>query len=307
MFENYPQYEYPLAQVQLVLFMLGMGATLSWKDFAPVLKHPRDLILGLLCVLVVSPLIALGLAFVTEVSAGIAMGLLLVGALPGGSLSNVLTFLGRGNVALSIALSTFAALLALFTIPLTLQLLAGEYVPADFEMPVLGIVREILLCVLLPLAVGMYIARAASKERATLFAKWSIRVGFLLVVLMVIASLGSGRMKPGQYGFGIPLVIIAFCLLLQQLCLLPFRLRGWPPRDFVAIGLEVTIRNVYLGILLAALLFPAKGSASSSMGGDVLFVVLFYGAASLIIGCPLALRIRRKIGRMEREAQTDHS
>lgn len=294
MFDNYIQYEHLLAQVQLALFMLGMGATLSWKDFLPVIKQPRDLFLGLLCVLGIGPLIAIVLPQIFSVDKGIAMGLLLVGTLPGGSLSNVFTWLARGNAALSIALSGCGAILCLFTLPLTLQLLAGQYVPADFQMPVWGIIREIILFVLIPLGLGMLLALRISQETAIRFSKWVIRFGFVLVLYMIAGSLVSDRVELGDYGWGPPLLILLYCLLIQQLSILPLRFR-WPPENFVAIGLEVTIRNVYLGILLVTVLFPAKAGVLPEMGGHVLFVVLFYGAASMGCGLPLAMRIRRKL------------
>ncbi|HEY8504783.1 MAG TPA: hypothetical protein VIL46_09390, partial [Gemmataceae bacterium] len=103
--ERYPEYEYPLAQAQLVLFMLGMGATLTWRDFAVVFRKPRALSWGLAWVLAGGPLLAVAVAEVAGLPAGVGFGLLLVAALPGGTLSNFLTYLARGNVALSIALT----------------------------------------------------------------------------------------------------------------------------------------------------------------------------------------------------------
>ena len=297
LFDNYHRFEYPLAQVQLALFMLGMGATLSWKDFAFLIKQPRDLILGLACVLILGPLIAFGLASIVSVPVGIAMGLILIGALPGGSLSNVFTYIARGNAALSIALSGCGAVLSLFTLPFTLQLLATRHFPPDFVMPVADIIREIILFVIVPLGIGMILATRVSEEAAKKFARWVIRIGFLLVVAMVILSLGSDRMEPERLGWGPPLLIILFCLLMQQLCMLPFRLMKWPRTNFVAIGLEMTIRNVYLGILIVALLSRGSYAVSAEVSSDLLFVVLFYGAASMGCGLPLARRMRRAIGR----------
>lgn len=296
LFDFYLQYEYQLAQVQLVLFMLGMGATLTVADFAPVFQQPRALCYGLVFQLILTPLIAVLVNWLAGLEAGLAVGLLLVGTLPGGTLSNVFTYISRGHVALSIALSACATVLAIGTIPLLLNLLAAEYVPPNFKMPMLEIIREILLCMLLPLAVGMQLIRFGPTIAAPV-SRWSMRLGFLLVVYMVIGSLGSGRVQPSQYGGRLLLTIVFFCVLTQQLSMLWLRLRGWPTGIWVAIGIEATIRNAYLGLLLTEILFPADNPQLAALGSDVLFVVLVYGAVSLGAVVPLTLRVRRKLQR----------
>ena len=282
-----------LAQIRLVLFMLGMGATLSPRDFAPVFRQPRDLIYGVTFELLLTPLIAVGVNLVADVGAGIAMGILLMGVMPGGTLSNVFTYVSRGNVALSIALTAVATLLALFTIPFTLDLLAGDFVPPDFEMPVLGIVREIVLCVLVPwdwaccwpaspLAPRVHFQRL---HGARLYSSPS----------WILGSLGSGRVQPARYHWSVLLTIIAFCVFCQQLSMLPRSCCAGRWASWVAIGIEATIRNVYLALLLTTLLFPAGEETTGSLGADVLFVVLAYGMVSLAAVCPLTIRIRRKL------------
>ncbi len=302
MFELYPQYEYNLAQIQLIFFMLGMGATLSLSDFAPVFRQPRDLSLGLTYQLILMPFLALAFIYLADLTEGNAVGLILLGALPGGTLSNVFTYLSRGNVALSIALSATAAFLSMGTIPLVLRFLAYEHVPPEFQMPIIPIVSEILLCMMLPLSVGMLIARFQTK-RASMISRICLRVGFFFVLVMIIGSLGSGQIEPGRYGWGMPLLIIFFCLLMQQLSMLPHRLLGWPEENYVAIGIEVTFRNIFLGLLLKAILFPG----ATAIGKDVLFMILFYGAVSMVIGSSLTFRMQRVIRKKQAKALAEAS
>jgi BASS family bile acid:Na+ symporter len=92
-----------------------------------------------------------------------------------------------------------------------------------------------------------------------------------------------------QYGFGVPVAIILFCLLGQQLNMLAFRLFNWPRADRLAVGIEVTMRNMNLAILITARLF----APTDPLGGEVLFVVLFYAGAAMGIGLPLAFNHRR--------------
>lgn len=291
--EAYLSIEQPLAQAQLVLFMLGMGATLTLKDFAIVFRQPKALTYGLIWVLLITPFLAVGVAKIAGVPAGVAFGLLLVGTLSGGTLSNFFTYLARANVALSIALSGCGAFLCMVTVPFFLELLAGDFVPANFEMPVWGIIRDILIFMMLPLAVGMLIARYLHRYRMAV-SKGAIWLGVFLIAVMVVGSFISDRIELDRYGWGVPLTILFYVLLAQQFSMLPIRILGWPTRDFAAIGIEVTIRNVYLAIMLVILLFPSGVSeAQDALGDDALFTVLFYGATSLCANVPLSLRLRR--------------
>src|SRR5437660_3832207 len=171
MFDWYPRAEYSLSQVQLVLFMLGMGATLSAADFAAIAQRPRFLLVGAACQFLLTPFLAVLFNHAFAVPPGIAVGLILVSAMPGGTLSKVFAYLGRGNIALSISLTVCGTFAAMATVPALLRLLAMEYVPENFEMPVGAIVRDIALFLLLPLAAGMTAARRAP-ARALAFSRW---------------------------------------------------------------------------------------------------------------------------------------
>jgi BASS family bile acid:Na+ symporter len=298
MFDWYPQAEYSLSQAQLVLFMLGMGATLTAADFAAVARRPRFLLVGAACQFLLTPLLAVLVDHAFGIPSGIAVGIILVAAMPGGTLSKVFAYLGRGNIALSISLTLCGTFASMVTVPLLLRLLAMEYVPPGFEMPVAEIVRDIALYLLLPLTVGMAVARRAPRGRKP-FSRWCIRLGFLVVAVMVTGSLGSGRIQPGEYGWAVPLAIITFCLGSQQLSMLPFRLLGWSRPDCLSVGMEVTMRNLNLAILLKALLFPERDAAAppDPVAAGVLFVILYYAATAMCCGLPLALRHRLKARR----------
>lgn len=294
MFARYPEYEHLFAQVQLILFMTGMGATLELADFARIGRQPRYLIAGALCQFLLTPLVALGISEWLDVPDGIAVGLILLAALPGGNLSKAFTFLGMGNVALSISLTCFGMLLCLVTVPLLLRFLTADFIPADFDMPVGDIIREMLLYLLLPLGLGMAIARWAP-DQSQAISRWCIRIGFLFVVAMIVGSLGAGRIHPAEYGGRTALAIILFCIVSMQVCMLPFRLLGWSKPDTLSVGIEVTMRNLNLALLLKAILFPATEKGADAIADGVLFVILFYGGVAFFAGLPLALNFRRMI------------
>ena len=298
MFDWYPDYEYTCARTQLVLFTLGMGMTLSLTDFVEIARRPRSFVCGLLGHLFFVPMIAVLIIRIGGFEGGIAVGLILVAAMPGGALSKFFTYLGRGNMALSISLTGVSTMLTLVSVPLMLQLLAAHHISDDFAMPVGAIVTDVTVCLLLPLLVGLTISRVLPRHHR-LLSKTCIRIGLLVVIVMVAGSLGSGRIRPGSLGFGVPIAIILFCVLGQQLNMLPIRLLGWPRSDRMAIGIEVTMRNMNLALLINANLFP-PATDHLNLGEGVLFVILFYAAAAMVIGLFLTLNHRRMARRDEK-------
>jgi bile acid:Na+ symporter, BASS family len=187
-------------------------------------------------------------------------------------------------VALCIALSVCSTLATIVTVPLLLPLLAAGFVPDTFTMPAERVVSEVGLFLLLPLVVGMIAARVLPAYRLT-FARLCVRLGWLAVIVMVAGSLGSGRIHPAEYGWKAPVAIILFCMIAQQFSMLPFYLGRWPRPDRLAVGIEVTMRNMNLALLLQALpgLFPPD------IADGVLFAVLYFAAVAMVAGTLLAL------------------
>ena len=134
----------PHISAMLGIIMLGMGMTLHWQDFSHVLRHPRDLGLGLVVQFGCMPLLAFALCHVFALPPELAMGMILVGTAPGGTASNVLTFIARGDVAFSVAMTAAA------TPPLT-WLLGGVWVPVDMG----GLFWSIVKIVLVPVLLGL--------------------------------------------------------------------------------------------------------------------------------------------------------
>jgi bile acid:Na+ symporter, BASS family len=299
MFTYYADLEDFLAKAQLVLFMLGMGATLRPGDFVGVALRPRFFFIGAACQFLLTPAVAVAIKRLWDLEAGIAVGLILVSAMPGGQISKLFTYFARGNLALSISLTACGTLGSVVTVPLLLELLAADELRQNsVALPAGLVIRDVAVFLLLPLLVGMMVGRLAPSRRMV-FSKICIRIGLVFVAAMITGALGSGRIQPTAYGWKAPLAIIVFCLAAMQLSLLPFRILGWPRQDAVAIGIEVTMRNMNLALLLAVQLFPATADAADTVGEGVLFVVLYYGATALVAGLPLALRYRRMARRLD--------
>ncbi len=292
MFERYPEYEYLLASLQLAFAMLGMGALLTPRDFVEVVREPRGLTLGLVTQLVSVPLVALAVGWLLPVPPGIAAGLVLVAAVPGGSLSNVATYLGKGNIALSISLTAVCTTGALVTTPLILRALAAAHLPVDFEMPVARVAWEIGITLLLPLLVGM-LAGIRFPSRQALLSRWAIRASLAVIGVMIVGAAGAGRLDPAAYGAMGPLAVGALCLGAQATAVLAGRVGRLSARDRLAVAIEATIRNTNLAILVKASLFPAVAGVADPVGDGMFFVALLYGGLALLVAAPPILTHRR--------------
>ncbi|MCA9175002.1 MAG: bile acid:sodium symporter family protein [Planctomycetales bacterium] len=279
---NYADFEYWLCAVLLVLSMVGMGATLTAREFLQIAKAPRPVLLVLAAQIVFAPLLALLLARVLFLQPGIAMGLLVVSSLPGGTFSNLLTYLGRGNVALSISSTAFCTLMSLVTTALVLKLFAGHRLPNQFEMPVGRIVSEVGAFLLLPLLAGMTLRRFGPRWSVPV-SRRAVQASLVLLGVFVVAALGSGRVKPFSYGLRAP---VALFLYFTGSLWLGYGLALWQRysmHDGFAMAIEVSVRNTGLGLLLNASLFPADSEvgAGDALGAGVVYVLLAYSAVSL--------------------------
>ncbi|MEP2987825.1 MAG: bile acid:sodium symporter [Parasphingorhabdus sp.] len=293
--EFYLANEYWFAVFQLVTAMLGMGATLTPRDFREVLVEPKAVTSGTAIQLIIVPLVALAVISGFGVVGGVAVGMALIAAIPGGTTSNIFTFFARGNVPLSITITAVTTLACLFTTPLILEFLITQYMPDDFTMPRGQIMMEIALTLLLPLVIGMLYLRFFPSTAAT-FSKWVVRASLFGILMIVVGSATSGRLDWEAFGLvNIALVagLIAVLALASWLVCKALRLRH---ADRTAIDIEVVVRNINLGFMLKASLFPAVVGQPDPIGDMVLFTLLLYGTLQLLIAVGLIMRGRRVNG-----------
>ena len=293
---DYAKYEYTLAVVQVILAMLGMGTTLTVQDFWNIVRHPFGIALILTFQFLLFPFVAFSMGRFLSLPDGVAVGLILVTSVPSGSISNILTLLGRGNIPLSITATTASTLMCLLTTPLILRFYALQYLPDEFEMPTGLILGQISMCLLIPLSIGMLVCRFSPASREHI-SKWMIRGSLVALALLVVGSLGSGRIQLNEYDWQVPVSIVVLGIL-TAIVVDQLAQRLSLPRDesFTA-AIEVTVRNTNLAVLLKASLFPAA-SAMDALGNQVLFVALFYGGASLVISTVPIIQRRRKTNRL---------
>jgi BASS family bile acid:Na+ symporter len=287
----YVQYEYWFAAFQLVMAMLGMGATLTARDFRDVVREPKSVTLGLIVQIVLVPLAAFVFLRALGVHGGVAVGIALIASIPGGTTSNIFTFFARGNSALSISITGLTTIACLVTTPLILAALISDSLPADFTMPTGKIVNEIGFTLLLRLALGMLYLYLYPRAAVSV-SKWCIRASLLGIVLIVIGSISAGRLNLAVFGMNNVMLVVLFTLVLTVTGWIAPRLFRLARPDSTAIEFEVIVRNINLGVLLKASLFPAAAAATSDIGDAVLFTLLLYGALQLIVA-PILIALYR--------------
>ncbi|MDP6446507.1 MAG: bile acid:sodium symporter [Pirellulaceae bacterium] len=273
-------YEYYLCSATLMCAMLGMGATLTVSDFRKVAQAPGAIAWILFLQLVISPCLALLLARLFAVPPGVAFGMIIVSALPGGLFSNVMAYMGGGNVALSVAATSVATVGCIVTTTMVLKIFGTAQLPPGFQMPIGGIFADIGVNMLLPLAIGLVVRRVAA-EKAPHLCRFCARASLVLLAVYVVAFLASGRFSLAEYGLRTPLALLALGVIMVWLSYLVGRLARLSIDDTFTIAAEVLFRNAYLGVMLKASLFPANDPARSALGEGALFAVLLYGGISL--------------------------
>lgn len=276
----------------LFIIMVGIGLTLTARDFSREFKAPRGMILATVAQLLVMPLIGLGIAVALSLPPVLAVGLMIIAACPGGTTSNLITYLARGNVALSIVLTVIASLVAVITLPIATDLtLQWQPSVADgvAELSVLSTIATLVAVVLLPVSIGMFIRhrwprQALKAERAV-----SMLGSVVLAVLItgIIVSLGSEAWTMlAQAGVAAVLLSLAGTLLgvgLARLARLPFR-------SLLAVGVELGQKKSTLGILIGVTILGSHELAVPS----AVYGLVSFASALLIIAYG-----RKRISRAE--------
>ena len=249
----------PLAKVDiwiinplLGLIMFGMGLTLNPKDFRIVFSRPKDVLTGCLAQFTVMPLLAWGLTKAFALPPDLALGVILVGCCPGGTASNVITFLAKGDLALSVGMTAVSTLLAPLMTPLLTWLMAGTFVDVD----TLGMLQSILYVVIAPIAAGLVIQKLlpAFTQRVVAYLPAFSSLMIAIAVALIVSHTASRLLSGG--------LLIIFVVMLHNICGLAVgygigRMLGLEYSKRVAISIEVGMQNSGLASSLASLHFAA--------------------------------------------------
>ena len=232
--------------IPLAIIMFCMVTTLKLDDFKVVFRKPKAVLTGIIAEYTLMPLIALLLVNVFQLSPELAIGVLLVGCCPGGMASNVMAFLAKGDVALSVGITGCATLVAPVVTPALMMLTGGEAV----EVNCLEIFMTIVQVMLLPMAAGFLFNMAAPKASKALSRVLPlVSVVCISIVIMSVVSANSERLITGG------LLVLVVCLLQNflgfALGYVAARLMGLTNEQIRSISLEVGMRNSGLSTAIA--------------------------------------------------------
>lgn len=269
-----------LLPLSLAVIMFSMGLTLTVADFTRLVRQPRDFLVGAILQMGLLPVIALALVHIFPVRPEIAVGMMLIATCPGGTTSTMLTHIGRGDVALSITLTTFTSMMSVVTVPLIVGWSLGAFMGAAApELPLLRTIASIFVILIAPTALGMTIAAYAPR-----FAAWAEPktrpLALLLFVLIVTGALVAERNKIVPYLIEAGPIVLALNLLTMLAAYAAASVFATGPRQRTAMTLECGLHNATLAIVIA---ITMMGSIDLSIPGAA------YGILMLFTGLAFAL------------------
>ena len=236
----------------LGVIMFGMGLTLSPQDFKVVLSRPKDIFIGCLTQFTVMPLLALGLTLAFSLPKELAIGVILVGCCPGGTASNVITYLAKGDLALSVGMTAASTILAPLMTPFLVWLLAGTMVDVD----TVGMLMSIVYVVIAPIVCGLLCQRflPAMTKRVTPYLPALSSVAIMVVVVIVVSHNAERLLTAGWL---IVSIVMIHNLLGLAIGYTVGRLLHLQKPKCVALSIEVGMQNSGLASSLAVLHFAA--------------------------------------------------
>ena len=279
--------------LMLFFVMVGMGMTLTSKEFALVFTKPRGIILGEILQFGLMPFLAMCLGRLLgfyEQYPFIFVGMILITAIPGGVTSNLMTYYAKGDLALSISLTSFSTVLSIVFTPLLLALYCADM--PEINIPVKIVVQTILVLVIIPLIVGMGVRgkwQAFAEKATPFFSALGIFALLFLIITGVLSNLHAFA-DTARYGFKFYTTIFSLTMLGMLLGIVFSKLCRIDNYQTRAISLETGLRNSALAMTIALLLQDSMGDFYSSMFvTSGLFGLIMYlaGVISIFLYKPL--------------------
>lgn len=237
----------PLVNYMLMIIMFGMGLTLTIPDFALVARRPLPVLLGVLAQYVIMPLVGLGVSVLLQLPPELAAGVILVGCAPGGTSSNVISYLAKADTALSVTMTSISTLIAPLLTPVLTLWLAGQYMPVSAGSMAWSIVKIVLIPVVAGLVIRLLLRSAIDSVLPVL--PW---ISVVFIAGVVFAVVGNSAETIASAGLLVLLAVILHNLLGYALGYGLGRLTRQDERVSRTVSVEVGMQNSGLAAGLAA-------------------------------------------------------
>ena len=243
--------------VFLGVAMFGMGLTIKMGDFRVVFSHPKEIVLGCICQYTIMPLCAWGLAVLLHLDPDLALGVILVGCCPGGTASNVITYIAGGDVPLSVGMTIVSTLIAPLMTPFLVYVLAGAWVEVSFLAMVISVVKVILVPVLLGILIRSLFGKQIQKISDVL-----PLISVVSIVMIISGIVANNNEKIVSCGFLVLGVVMLHNIFGMGIGLVLANVFHVEYNKATAIAIEVAMQNSGLAVSLATANFAANPLAT---------------------------------------------
>ncbi|GAA4267957.1 bile acid:sodium symporter family protein [Hyunsoonleella aestuarii] len=276
--------------IALAVVMFGVALGITLNDFKSLFKHPKLVVIGVVSQFILLPLVTFGFIVLIKPQPSIALGMLLVAACPGGNISNFMTHLAKGNTALSVSLTAFATLIAIFMTPFNFQIYGNLYGPTaqllkEVALNPLQLLELVLLILGVPLILGM-IVRYKFEKLAFKLSKVLKPLSIIVFVTIVVIAFSNNIDVFNAYIHHVLLLGVSHNILAIVLGLILAKLFSLSFKDQKTIAIETGIQNSGLGLLLIFTFFEGLGGMA--------ILAAFWGIWHIISGLILAFYWSKK-------------
>jgi sodium/bile acid cotransporter 2 len=282
--------ETKLLGVMMMVIMLGMGASLTFRDFLIAFKKPKGVLVGLLCQYGIMPFLGYALAVLLGLPPALAVGVILMGCMPGGTTSNIFTYFSKGALALSIMMTSVSTLVAVVAVPALIAFYsAAAGVTGEFAIPAAN-VAQVLVVLLVPTVIGMVLRKTNPNIGATIELLGSV-LGIFVILFLIVSWV------PRNYHLllSTPLPVFGAALGLGVIGMLLgywlSRLLKQDTNRSRTISLETGIQNGPLAVLIVTLTFKGE------MQQQVLLIPVLYSLLIVLSSCAVTYWYRQSATR----------
>ena len=284
--------ETKLLGVMMMVIMLGMGSSLTFKDFAIAFRKPQGLLVGLVCQYGIMPFLGYALAVVLGLPPALAIGLILMGSMPGGTTSNIFTYFSKGALALSIMMTITSTLVAVVVVPLLLDFYSGlKDLPSEYTVPA-GNVAQVLVVLIVPTLIGIFLRKWSPNVGATIELVGGA-LGIFVILFLILTWVPRNYMLLAATPWHVYFAAIGLGLIGMLLGFVLARLLKQDPRRSRTIALETGIQNGPLAVLIVLLSFKGE------MQQQVLLIPVLYSLFIVLTSSAVTVWFRRITNREE--------
>jgi BASS family bile acid:Na+ symporter len=280
------EFETRLLGIMMMVIMLGMGASLTWRDFLIAFRKPNGVLVGMLCQFGIMPLLGFALAMALDLSPGLTVGLILMACMPGGTTSNIFSYFSKGVLALSILMTTVCTLTALVMVPLLLEFyssMAG--LSGEFKIPAAN-VAQVLVVLLVPTVLGMLLRKLNPNIGATIELLGGF-MGIVVIVFLVATWVPRNHQLLAETPWQVYFAAIGLGLIGMALGYALARLLRQDNNRSRTIALETGIQNGPLAVLIVTL------SIATTIQQEVLLIPVLYSLFIVLSSSVVTIFFRR--------------